>query len=73
MTILHNTLHTYIQSIRDSISEMQLSITSTRLIHFIAFAYMLHEKEDNIYWALYRCHDLLKSPNISPEVIVTDL
>lgn len=37
----------------------------------IAFAYMMFEKEDKVTWAIERCHDLLKSKDISPKVMVT--
>jgi len=46
--------------------------TSTQLTYSIRFCYMLSEKDDKISWALERCHELLHSKTIYPNVVVTN-
>jgi len=38
----------------------------------IAFAYMMSEKQDNVYWALEMCLEMLHSKDLYPKVVVTD-
>jgi len=38
----------------------------------IAFAYMMSERQDNVYWALGRCREMLHSKDLYPKVVVTD-
>jgi len=49
-----------------------VSVTSNERTNSIAFAYMISDKEDNITWALERCHDLLKSIDNHLKRIVSD-
>jgi len=37
-----------------------------------AFAYMISERQDNVYWALKRCREMLHSKDLYPKVVVTD-
>ncbi|XP_024632927.1 protein FAR1-RELATED SEQUENCE 5 [Medicago truncatula] len=46
--------------------------TSTMKTFYIAFAYMIYERQDNVYWALERCREMLHSKDLYPKVVVTD-
>jgi len=48
-----------------------IGVTSIELTYSTAFSYMMYEKEENFIWSLKRCHDLLKSPYISPNVFIS--
>jgi hypothetical protein len=46
--------------------------TSTMKTFSIAFSYMMSERQDNVYWALERCREMLHSKDFYPKVVVTD-
>jgi len=46
--------------------------TSTMKTFYISFAYMMSERQDNVNWALERCHELLHPKDLYPKVVVTD-
>ena len=46
--------------------------TTTMKTFSIAFAYMMSERKDNVYWALERCREMLHSKYLYPKVVVTD-
>jgi len=48
-----------------------VGVTSTEMTFYIAFAYMMSEKKDNVNWALEMCHDLLNFKDISPKFVVS--
>ena len=37
----------------------------------IAFAYMMSERQDNVYSALERCREILHSKDLYPKVVVS--
>ncbi|XP_024640748.1 protein FAR1-RELATED SEQUENCE 5-like [Medicago truncatula] len=46
--------------------------TSTMITFSIDFAYMMSERQDNVYWALQRFCEMLHSKDLHPKVVVTN-
>nr|ABN05752.1 Ovarian tumour, otubain, related [Medicago truncatula] len=46
--------------------------TSTMKTFSIDFAYMMSERQDNVYWALKRCREMLHTKDLYPKVFATN-